>query len=120
MGLVGDISPNNMTDRPIFEHLMDLGQSSNTRTPMDPLSDVFGSMSIQDAAYKRLEATAPWGVRYSGDIGPRIRFILVVRGSALVKFKSRTITLSAGDLFISILSYEPFTLMDHPRSAVAD
>jgi hypothetical protein len=77
-------------------------------------------MSIQEAVYKRLEATAPWGVRYSGDIGPRIRFILVVRGSALLRFKSRTITLSAGDLFISILSYEPFTLMDHPRSAVVD
>jgi len=82
MGLVGDISPKNMTDRPILEHRADLGQSSNTRTRMDPLSEVFGSMSIQEAVYKRLEATAPWGVRYSGDIGPRIRFILVVRGSA--------------------------------------
>jgi AraC-like DNA-binding protein len=87
---------------------------------MDPLSEVFGSMSIQEAAYKRLEATAPWGVRYSGDTGPRIRFILVVRGSALLRFKRRTISLSAGDLFISILSYEPFTLVDHPRSAVVD
>jgi len=82
MGLVGDISPKNMTDRPILEHRADLGQSSNTRTRMDPLSEVFGSMTIQEAVYKRLEATAPWGVRYSGDIGPRIRFILVVRGSA--------------------------------------
>jgi AraC-like DNA-binding protein len=87
---------------------------------MDPLSEVFGSMSIQEAVYKRLEATAPWGVRYSGDTGPRIRFILVVRGSALLRFKRRTISLSAGDLFISILSYEPFTLVDHPRSAVVD
>jgi AraC-like DNA-binding protein len=120
MGLVGDISPKNMTDRPILERRVDRGQSSNTRTRMDPLSEVFGSMSIQEAVYKRLEATAPWSVRYSGDIGPRIRFILVVRGSALLRFKSRTITLSAGDLFISILSYEPFTLMDHPRSAVVD
>ena len=120
MGLVGDISPKNMTDRPIFERSADLGQSSNTQTRMDPLSDLFGSMSIQEAVYKRLEATAPWGVRYAGDIGPRIRFILVVRGSALLRFKSRTITLSAGDLFISILSYEPFTLTDHPRSAVVD
>src|SRR5216684_1003403 len=77
-------------------------------------------MSIQEAVYKRLEATAPWGVRYSGDIGPRIRFILVVRGSALLRFKSRTVSLSAGDLFISILSYEPFILVDHPRSAVVD
>src|SRR5260370_16131353 len=122
MGLVGDISPKNMTDRPILEHRADLGQSSNTRTRMDPLAEVFGSMSSQEAVYKRLEATAPWGVRYSGDTGPRIRFVLVVRGSALLKFKNprRTFSLSGGDLFIFILSYEPFTLVDHPRSAVVD
>src|SRR6266404_1993915 len=107
-----------MTNRPIREHFLDLDQPSNTRTRMDLLSEVFGSMRIQEAIYKRLEATAPWGVRYSGDIGPRVRFMLVVRGSALLRFKSRTVSLSAGDLFISILSYEPFTLMDHPRSAV--
>src|SRR5258707_1133139 len=55
---------------------------------MDQLSDVFRSMRIQGAAYKRLEATAPWGVRYSGDIGPRGRFGLVVRGCALLTFKN--------------------------------
>jgi AraC-like DNA-binding protein len=48
--------------------------------------------------------------------------VLVVRGSALLRFKNqrRTISLSGGDLFISILSDEPFTLVDHPRSAVVD
>src|SRR5467141_4088321 len=109
-----------MTNRPIREHFPDLDQPSNTRTRMDPLSEVFGSMRIQEAIYKRLEATAPWGVRYSGDIGPRVRFMLVVRGSALLRFKNsrRTFSLSAGDLFIFILSDEPFTLMDHPRSPV--
>src|SRR3981189_877312 len=111
-----------MTNRPIREHFLDLDQPSNTRTRMDPLSEVFGSMRIQEAIYKRLEATAPWGVRYSGDIGPRVRFMLVVRGSALLRFKNsrRTFSLSAGDLFIFILSDEPFTLVDHPRSAVVD
>jgi AraC-like DNA-binding protein len=110
MGLVSDIRPKNLTDRPIIEHRM------------DPLSEVFGSMGIQDAIYKRLEATAPWGVRYSGDRSPRVSFILVVRGSALLRFKNprRTISLSGGDLFIFILSYEPFALLDHPRSAVVD
>ena len=110
MGLVSDVSPKNMTDRPVIEHRM------------DPLSEVFGSMGIQEAIYKRLEATAPWGVRFLEDIGPRVRFVLVVRGSALLKFKNqrRTIFLSGGDLFIFILSDEPFTLMDHPRSAVVD
>jgi len=48
--------------------------------------------------------------------------MLVVRGSALLRFKNqrRTISLSGGDLFIFILSDEPFTLMDHPRSTVVD
>jgi len=110
MGLVGDISPKYMTDRPVFE------------LRMDPLSEVFGTMRIQEARYRRVEATAPWGFRYSGDKGPRIRFGLVIRGSALLRFKDqrRTISLSSGDLFIFILSDEPFTLLDHPRSAVID
>jgi hypothetical protein len=77
MGLVSDISPKNMTDRPVIEHRM------------DPLSEVFGSMGIQDAIYKRLEARAPWGVRFSEDIGPRVRFVLVVRGSALLRFRNQ-------------------------------
>jgi len=99
-----------MTDRPVFERRM------------DPLSEVFGSMRIQDAIYTRLEATAPWGFRYSGDTVPRIRFGLMVRGSALLKFKNQrqAISLSAGDVFIFILSDEPFTMLDHPRSAVVD
>jgi hypothetical protein len=46
LGLEGGIRPRNMTDRPVFEQ------------PMDPLPEVFGSMKIQDAIYKRLEATA--------------------------------------------------------------
>jgi AraC-like DNA-binding protein len=99
-----------MTDRPAYERRM------------DPLSEVFGSVKIEDAMYRRLEATAPWGFSYSGDTDPRIRFGLVVRGSALLKFKNqrRTISLSGGDLFISILSDEPFILVDHPRSAIVD
>ena len=89
---------------------------------MDPLSEVFGSMRIQEAVYTRLEATAPWGFRYSGDTVPRIRFGLMVRGSAFLKFKNQrqAIPLSGGDVFIFILSDEPFTMLDHPRSAVAD
>src|SRR5258708_20381968 len=89
---------------------------------MDPLSEAFGSMRIQEAVYTRLEATAPWGFRYSGDTVPRIRFGLMVRGSALLKFKNQqqAISLSAGDVFIFILSDEAFTLVDHPRSRVAD
>jgi len=110
MGLVSANSPKNMTGRPVFEHRM------------DPLSEVFGSMRIQDAIYTRLEATAPWGFHYPGDTVPRIRFALMVRGSALLKFKNerQAISLSAGDVFIFILSDEAFTLVDHPRSRVVD
>jgi AraC-like DNA-binding protein len=110
LGLVGDISPKNMTVRPVIKH------------HMDPLSELFGSMRIQDAIVRRVEATAPWGVRYSGDIGSRVRFGLVIRGAAFLRFKNqrRTIALSGGDLGIFILNNEPFTLADHPRSAVGD
>jgi AraC-like DNA-binding protein len=99
-----------MTDRPVIQQ----------RT--DPLSDVFGSMRIQDAVYRRVEATAPWGVRYSGDVGSRVRFGLMVSGSAFLRFKNqrRTISLSAGDLCIFILNDEPFTMLYHPRSAISD
>jgi AraC-like DNA-binding protein len=99
-----------MTDRPALEHRM------------DPLSEVFGSMRIQDAIYTRLEATAPWGFHYPGDTVPRIRFGLMVRGSALLKFKNQrqAISLSVGDVFIFVLNADAFTLVDHPRSAVVD
>ena len=46
MGLMSANRPNNMTDRPVFGHRL------------DPLSEVLGSMRIQDAIYTRLEATA--------------------------------------------------------------
>ena len=110
MGRVSGMRPQNLTERPGFEQRV------------DPLSEVFGTLRIQDAVYRRVEATAPWGVRYSGDIGLRVRFGLVVRGSAFLRFKSqrRVVSLTSGDLCIFILNEEPFTLVDHPRSAVAD
>jgi len=110
LGLMSGMRPRNVTDRPVLERRM------------DPLSEVFGSMRIQEAVYTRLEATAPWGVYYSGDTVPRIRFGLVVRGAALLKFKNqrKAISLSVGDVFIFILSDEAFTLADLPGSHVAD
>jgi len=110
LGLENVIRPKNMTDRPVSEQRM------------DPLSEVFGSMRIQAAVYTRLEATAPWGFHYTGDTNPRIRFALMIRGSALLKFQNqrRAISLAGGDLFIFILSDEAFTLLDHPRSTVVD
>ena len=89
LGLVRVIRPQNMTAPPVFE------------PRMDPLSEAFGSMKIQEAVYTRLDATAPWGFHYTGDTVPRTRFALVVRGSGLLKFKNqrRAISLSAGDGF---------------------
>jgi AraC-like DNA-binding protein len=110
MGRVSGLRPQNVTDSP------------ESKQRMDPLSEVFGSLRIQDAVYRRVEATAPWGVRYSGDTGLRVRFGLLVRGSAFLRFKSqrRMVSLTSGDLCIFILNEEPFTLVDHPRSTVAD
>src|ERR1700730_9542041 len=104
MGRVRDMRPENVTGRPVLPQAM------------DPLSEVFGSLRIQDAVHRRVEATAPWGVCYSGDVGLRIRFGLLVRGSAFLKFKSerQPISLSSGDLCIFILNDEPLTLVDHP------
>lgn len=107
---MGGISPKYLTDRPAPERRM------------DPVSEVFGSMRIRDAIVRRVEATAPWGVGYSGDTGSRVRFGLVLRGTAFLRFKNqrRSIALSAGDLGIFILNDEPFTLADRPRSTVGD
>jgi AraC-like DNA-binding protein len=46
----------------------------------------------------------------------------MVRGSAFLKFKSQRqmISVCGGDLCLFILNNEPFTMMDHPRSAVAE
>ena len=79
-------------------------------------------MRIQDAICRRVEATAPWGVRYSGDKGLRVRFGLVVRGPAFLRFENqrRTIRLSAGDLGIFILNDKPFTLVDQPSFPIGD
>jgi AraC-like DNA-binding protein len=107
---VSVISPKNLTDHPIFEN------------HMGPLSDLFGSMSIQEVTYKRLEVKAPWGFRIPGKAGPRIRFVSLVRGSALLRFKNQRqpISLSRGDVYIFIFNDEPYTLVDDLRSTVVD
>jgi AraC-like DNA-binding protein len=88
---------------------------------MDALSHVFGSIRIDKTVYTRLEATAPWGIRVSRGEGPTVRFALVVRGSALLKFKNQqqTISLSGGDVFI-MFNDEPHLVADHPGSKIVD
>jgi len=65
---------------------------------MDPLSEVFGSMRIQEAIYKRLERQLP-GCSLLGDIGPRVRFMLwFAIGASEIQEFAPTFSLSAGDL----------------------
>jgi AraC-like DNA-binding protein len=88
---------------------------------MDPLSEVFGAMRIDKATYTRLEATAPWGFRSPGGECTGVNFVLVIRGSGLLRMKkqSESISLSGGDVFI-LFDDEPYTLVDHPRSKIID
>jgi len=88
---------------------------------MDPLSEVFGSMRIDKSTYTRLEATAPWGFRSPGGECTGVNFVLVIRGSGLLRMKkqSESISLSGGDVFI-LFDDEPYTLVDHPRSKIID
>ena len=85
---------------------------------MDPLSAIFSSMSVQQALVDRLEVTAPWGFRST--FGPEIRFILVLRGSALLQTTSRSepLSLRSGDLFI--LFGGDFSLADDATSRRSD
>lgn len=88
---------------------------------MDPLSDVFSSVRLGQAVATRLEASAPWGWRLSGDESNRVTFVLVRRGAAILTMKSqaRPIQLAGGDVFITFDS-DPYTLVDDPASPIVD
>ncbi|MDI7865029.1 AraC family transcriptional regulator [Rhizobiaceae bacterium n13] len=85
---------------------------------MDPLTELFSSMRVRRAGFTRMNAYAPWGVESAGD--PAIKFVLVVRGSAVLTTKSNPtpIPLGAGDVFI-ILGDEPYQVCDHESSTMA-
>ena len=86
---------------------------------MDPLSEIFNSMQIRSALYVRLEATTPWGLKSIG--GPEIKFVLVVRGSAILTTKAQVIpiNLSGGDLLIS-LDDSAYSICDNLDSPITD
>lgn len=86
---------------------------------MDPLSDIFSSMRVRKAKFTTLDATAPWGVASSGD--PSIKFVLVVRGSGILRTKEHTIPvpLRAGDVFI-MFGPEAYEVYDHQNSMTVD
>src|SRR5260370_27665606 len=83
--------------------------------PMDPLDDAFSAMRGRESLYARLDAGAPWAVRFRE--GKAARFGLVVAGSCwlTIEAPAKSIRLSAGDCYV-ILDGSTYTLGDDPRS----
>ncbi|WP_224371266.1 AraC family transcriptional regulator [Hyalangium versicolor] len=67
---------------------------------MDPFSDVFTEMRVRNALYCRMEATAPWGVKFAGS--PHAKFGLVTRGSCWLEVagEPNPIPLRGGDCYV--------------------
>ena len=105
------ISPKNLTDHPIFEN------------HMDPLSDLFGSMSIQEVTYKRLEVKAPWGFRVPGSNGSADPLRLTASRIGAFEIQESVpnhLSSPAGDVYIFIFNDEPihWWTICVPRSSI--
>jgi AraC-like DNA-binding protein len=83
---------------------------------MDPLDDAFSVMRVRESLYARLEASAPWAVRFRE--GKAARFGLVVAGSCWLTTEApwKSMPLAAGDCYV-ILDGSTYTIGDDPRSA---
>lgn len=86
---------------------------------MDPLSDILTGLRIRRALFTRLEASAPWGFDSSGE--PFLKFVLLVRGSAILTTAGHPepVALRGGDVFI-LLQDQPYRIYDHEDSATTD
>jgi AraC-like DNA-binding protein len=82
---------------------------------MDPLDDAFSAMRVRESLYARLDASAPWAVRFRE--GKAARFGLVVAGSCWLTTEApeKSIRLSTGDCYV-ILDGSTYTLGDDPHS----
>src|SRR5882757_400672 len=82
---------------------------------MDPLDDAFSAMRVRESLYARLDASAPWAVRFRE--GKAARFGLVVAGSCWLTTEApaKSIPLAPGDCYV-ILDGSTYTLGDDPRS----
>lgn len=82
---------------------------------MDPLTDILTGMRIRQAQFTRLDASAPWGLNSGGESG--IKFVLVVRGSAILTSASHPepIALQGGDVFM-MFDDEAYQMHDHESS----
>jgi AraC-like DNA-binding protein len=82
---------------------------------MDPLDDAFSAMRVRESLYARLDASAPWAVRFRE--GKAARFGLVIAGSCWLTTEApaKSIPLAPGDCYV-ILDGSTYTLGDDPRS----
>jgi AraC-like DNA-binding protein len=83
---------------------------------MDPLSAIFSSVNVQQARTYRVEASAPWG--FHSTHGSNIRFVLVLRGDAVLqtRFRSQPLSLRNGNLFI-LFDDSNFSFADEVNSS---
>lgn len=85
---------------------------------MDPLDDVFAAMRVRTAVHARLEAAAPWGIRFAP--GETARFGLVVTGEAWLACASASpVRLVAGDCYV-VVRGAGYSLRDAATSATRD
>src|SRR3954463_2574966 len=86
---------------------------------MDSLSQLIGSLRLQNALYTRFEASAPWGHRVSHP--GQIKFVLVARGACWLRTAAlaEPLELQTGDLFL-VLDGAPYSVSDRPSSRCVD
>jgi AraC-like DNA-binding protein len=82
---------------------------------MDPLDDAFSAMRVRESLYARVDAAAPWAIRFRE--GKAARFGLVVAGACWLTTEApaQSIPLVSGDCYV-ILDGSTYTLGDDPRS----
>ncbi|SDO26843.1 AraC family transcriptional regulator [Afipia sp. GAS231] len=82
---------------------------------MDPLDDAFAAMRVRESLYARVDASAPWAIRFRE--GKAARFGLVISGTCWLTMEApeRSIPLAAGDCYV-ILDGSTYTLGDNTRS----
>ena len=82
---------------------------------MDPLDDAFSAMRVRESLYARVDASAPWAIRFRE--GKAARFGLVISGACrlIMEAPAESIRLEAGDCYV-ILDGSAYTLGDDPRS----
>jgi len=86
---------------------------------MDSLSQLIGSLRLQNALYTRFEVSAPWGHRVTHR--GQIKFVLVARGACWLRTAAlpEPLELQTGDLFL-VLDGAPYSVSDRSNSRCVD